>query len=210
MTSLAPTPGRRRPSTRTSYVFGWRWSSVCGREDHLDLARPDPEGERPERAVGRRVAVAADDRHARLGQAELRADDVDDPLGVAAVGVDRDPELGAVGLELLHLRGRHRVDDREAARGGGRRVIGGGDRALGAADAEPAGTQARERLRARDLVDEVEVDREDGGRALVLGDDVVVPDLLDEGAGAGCGRPGEGIGHDAAAPDGCGRWEPEA
>ena len=55
-----------------------------GREDHLDLARPDPERERTERAVGRRVRVAADDRHARLGQAELRPDDVDDPLARAS------------------------------------------------------------------------------------------------------------------------------
>ena len=207
-----------------------------GGEDHLDLARADPEGQRPERAVGRRVAVAADDRHARLGQAQLRADDVDDPLGLRAVGVDRDPELGAVGLQLLHLGGGHRVDDREAARRGRRGVVGGRDRALGAADAEPAGAQAREGLRAGDLVDEVEVDGEDGGRALVLGDDVVVPDLLDERAGArvraprggdrtrccgsgwvrsvggrsvaegGVRTPRGGIGHGAAAPDRCGRW----
>ena len=80
---------------------------------------------------------------------ELRADDVDDPLGVGAVGVDRDPELGAVGLELPDLGGGHRVDDREAARRGRRGVVGGGDGALGAADAEPAGAQAREGLRAR-------------------------------------------------------------
>ena len=32
-----------------------------GREDHLDLARPDPERQGPERAVGRRVRVAAHD-----------------------------------------------------------------------------------------------------------------------------------------------------
>ena len=74
---------------------------------------------------------------------------------------------------------------------------------------EPAGAQAGEGLRAGDLVDEVEVDREDGGRALVLGDDVVVPDLLDEGARARCGRSGAGIGHGAAAPGAGGRSEAE-
>ena len=51
-----------------------------GREDHLDLARPDPEGERPERPVCRGVRVAADDRHPRLRQPELRSDDMDDAL----------------------------------------------------------------------------------------------------------------------------------
>ena len=47
--------------------------------------------------------VAADDRHARLGDAELRADDVHDPLAVGAERVERDAELGAVALERLDL-----------------------------------------------------------------------------------------------------------
>ena len=76
-----------------------------GGEDHLDLARPDPERERPERPVRARVRVAAHDRHAGLGQAELGADDVDDALPRVADAVERDPELGAVGLELVDLGG---------------------------------------------------------------------------------------------------------
>ena len=52
-------------------------------------------------------------------------------------------------------------------------------------------------------MDEVEVDGQDGGRALVLGHDVIVPDLLDEGAWAD-------VGHGAAAPGGGGRSEAEA
>ncbi len=51
------------------------------RRQHVaDLAGADAERQRAERAVRRRVAVAADDRHARLGQPLLRADDVDDSL----------------------------------------------------------------------------------------------------------------------------------
>ena len=38
-----------------------------GGEHVLDLGGADPEGERAEGAVGRRVGVAADDRHARAG-----------------------------------------------------------------------------------------------------------------------------------------------
>ena len=135
-------------------------------------------------------------------------DDVDDPLGLGAVGVDRDPELGAVDLQLLHLGGRHLVEDREAAGSRRGRVVRRGDRPLGPAHAQPAGAQAGERLGRGDLVDEVEVDGEDGGGALVLGDDVVVPDLLDERVGAG-GRPGAGIGHGAAAPGGAFGREPK-
>ena len=53
------------------------------------------------------------------------------------------------------------------------------------------GAQAVERLRARDLVDEVQVDVDEVGLAvLALDDEVVVPDLLGEGArvvgNAGC------------------------
>ena len=43
------------------------------------------------------VAVAADDGHARLGAALLRADDVDDALIVARHVVELDAELAAVG-----------------------------------------------------------------------------------------------------------------
>ena len=46
----------------------------------LDFARADAERQRAERAVRRGVAVAADDRHAGLRVALLRADDVDDAL----------------------------------------------------------------------------------------------------------------------------------
>ena len=88
---------------------------ALGREDHLDLARADPEGERPERAVGRRVRVAADDRHAGLRQAELGADDVDDALAVRAEPVERDAELLAVALELRDLEGGLLVEDGQRA-----------------------------------------------------------------------------------------------
>ena len=49
--------------------------------------------------------------------------------------------------------------------------------------------EARECLRARHLVDEVEIDREDGRRIGLLGDDVRIPDLVDDRAG---GRGGGG------------------
>ncbi len=55
-------------------------------------------------------------------------------------------------------------------------VVGGRDRAVGAADAAAGEPQPLERLRARDLVDEVEVDEEQ-----VVADHVLVPDLLVQG-----------------------------
>ena len=46
---------------------------ALGRQHVLDLGGADAEGQRAEGAVGGGVAVAADDRHPRLGHAQLRA-----------------------------------------------------------------------------------------------------------------------------------------
>ena len=146
-------------------------------EDVLDLARADAERERAERAVRRGVAVAADDRHAGLRDAELRPDDVDDALAVGAERVDRDPELVAVALERLDLDAAELVlDARRDGRAVGRRVVvGGRERAVGAADRAAGEPQPVERLRARHLVDEVQVDVQQARGHLV-----VDPDLLEQ------------------------------
>ena len=132
------------------------------REHVLDLARADAEGERAEGAVRGGVRVAADDRHARLGDAELGADHVHDALAVGAERVDGDAELRAVALERLDLHARELVlDPRRDRRAVGRRVVvGGRERAVGAAHRAAGQAQAVERLRARDLVHEVQVDVE--------------------------------------------------
>ena len=182
MMSLALTPGDRLPVDPDFVRLRRPLEQALRGEDHLDLARADAERERPERAVGRRVGIAADDRHAGLRQAQLRSDDVDDPLVGRAEAVERDPELRAVLVELADLVGGHRVEDRQAARVGRGGVVGRGDRQLGPAHREAALAKPGERLRARDLVDQVQVDGEDGRRVGLLDDDVVVPDLLDEGS----------------------------
>ena len=62
----------------------------------LDFAGADAEGQCAERAVRGRVAVAADDGHARLRVAQFGADHVDDALvGVVDV-VEADAELAAI------------------------------------------------------------------------------------------------------------------
>ena len=86
-----------------------------GGEHVLDLGGADAERERAERAVRRGVAVTADDGHARLGQPELRADDVHDALLGVAHRVDRDAELLAVAAQRLDLGAAHRVGDRARA-----------------------------------------------------------------------------------------------
>jgi hypothetical protein len=61
-------------------------------------------------------------------------------------------------------------------------MVGRGHGLARLADLQSALAQAGERLRAGDLVDEVEVDREDCRRAGLGRHDVVVPDLLHQGA----------------------------
>ena len=178
-----------------------------GGQHHLDLAGPDPERQRAERAVGRGVRVAAHDGHPRLGQSELRSDDVDDALSRIADAVERDPELGAIGLELIDLGERHLVDERQAPVGRRDRVVRGRDGLAGPADADPARAQPGECLRAGHLVDEVEVDGQHRGRTRVLGHHMVCPDLVDDGAGRGSGHlasvpeaPREGPEHGRSGP----------
>ena len=151
---------------------------ALGREHVLDLGGADPEGERAEGAVGRGVAVAADDRQPRLGEPELGPDHVHDPLAVGADRVDRDPELLAVSLQRLDLDARELVGDQLRRRRpvGGHVVVGGGDRPVGPADLAPLEPQPVERLRRGDLVDEVQVDVDQP-----LGDLVGLPDLVEHG-----------------------------
>ena len=149
------------------------------REHVLDLGGADPERERAERAVRRGVRVAADDRHARLRQPELRADDVDDPLAPAAGRVERDAELLAVPRErvelLLATAGRSACRRRSATLWSIVASVRSGRRTL-----RPGQPEALERLRRGHLVDEVEVDVEQVGQPLVAPHDVALPDLVEE------------------------------
>jgi hypothetical protein len=62
---------------------------------------------------------------------------VDDALSRIADAVERDPELGAIGLELIDLGERHLVDERQAPVGRRDRVVRGRDGLAGSADADP-------------------------------------------------------------------------
>ena len=159
-----------------------RLAERLGGEHVLDLARADAEGQRAEGAVRGGVRVAADDRHPRLGDAELGADHVDDALMLGAQRVDGDAELLAVLLQGLDLDARELVADaRGDRRAVGRHVVvGRGQRAVGPAHGAPGQAQTVEGLRARDLVDEVEVDVDQVGRDLVGR-----PDLLEQVGGVG-------------------------
>ncbi len=113
----ADAEAERRPTKMDAHVLGLLLAQGLGGQHVLDLAGADAEGQGAEGAVGGGVGVAADDRHAGLGEALLGADHVDDALAVGAQGVDVDAELGAVALEGFELHAGELVLD---ARGDGR------------------------------------------------------------------------------------------
>jgi hypothetical protein len=155
----------------------------------LDLGGADAEGERPEGAMRRSVAVAADDRRAGQREALLGADDMDDAL-LRSDRVDiGDPEFGGVALERGELLRRLQVGDRQPAaiggdpRGGRDIMVGYRQGQVGPAHRAAGDAKPFERLRARDFVDQVAVDIDQAGAVVAALDDMRVPDLLVEGAG---------------------------
>ncbi len=151
----------------------------------LDFARANAEGQRAERAVGGGVAVTANDGHARLCQAQLWADDVDD-APVAAVHAQQGyAEVTGICLHLGDLCRGHLVKDGHVERGGGHAVVNGSHSLIRPAHRQPARPQPGEGLRRRDLVDEVQIDVEYGRSVRPFGHDVAMPDFVDDRLGLG-------------------------
>src|SRR6185369_3592170 len=71
------------------------------------------------------------------------------------------------------------VDNRQIARRGGRRVIGCGEGEVRPANLESSCAKAGEGLWGRDFMDQMQVDIEQRRRAFPLGNDMRIPDFLD-------------------------------
>ena len=157
-----------------------RQRQTLGCEHVAHLARADTERHGAERAVRRGVAVAARDRGAGLGEPELGADHVHDPLLSARRLEEPDAVLGAIALERHeHLLGE-RIEQRPALRLRRDDVINGGEGAVRKAHRQTHLAQHREGLRAGDLVDQVQADEELGVAARQLAHAVRVPDLVEQ------------------------------
>jgi len=124
----------------------------------LDLGGADSEGERAEGAVRGGVRVTAHHGHAWLGQPQLRSDGVHDALVRIPERVQADAELGAVGPQGLDLLPARRVRDRQVDVQRRGVVVLGGDREVGPPHPPAGEAESLECLRARHLVDEVQVD----------------------------------------------------
>ena len=132
-------------------------------EDIADLGRSDSEGDRTEGAVSGGVGIPTSDSRARLGDALLGTDDVNDALPSA-----REIEIGHA--EIVGIAAKlfdHGV--RERIREGLLLAVGGDDAEI------PEHTEG---LRARNLVDEVRADKELRLPVTESAHGVRVPDFL--------------------------------
>ena len=104
MSSMHPSPVNRlsfRQIVNMSFgffgiQFGFALQQAKGSHDHLHFGGADAEGDGAESAVRGGMAIAADDGHARLGDAELGSDDVNDALIGMAEAVELDVMFFAV------------------------------------------------------------------------------------------------------------------
>jgi hypothetical protein len=80
--SFGVTPAGSAPSHRTSIDFDFFCVMVCVASTCSTSLVPMPNARRPERAIGARVRIAADDRHPRQHRACSGAIHVHDPLAM--------------------------------------------------------------------------------------------------------------------------------
>ena len=181
---------RQGPVHRNRHGLKGSHRQGLGGEHVLNLAGADTEGQCTERAVRGGVGVAAHDGHAGLGQAQLRADDVNDALVGVTQGMQANTELLGILAQGVDLGAARDVCDGQVDVDRGRVVILGRNRQIGAANLSSGEAQALECLGARHFVHEVEVDVEQvGGTVLPLGHDVVSPHLFCHGS-AHCSSSG--------------------
>ncbi len=150
------------------------------RRQHMrDLAGADAEGERPHAAMGTGVAVAADEERAGKAQAQLRPDDMDDTLAGLADIEQPHAMLFAEVAQILEQPSAHDAGVGAAGRGGDGVV---GRREGEARIAQPVAflRDIQDRASAAQIVQQMAVDMEQGVVVAEIGDDVLVPDLVEE------------------------------
>ena len=149
---------------------------------HFDFGGSHAEGDGPQRAVRGGVAVAADDRHARLREPQFGADDVYDPLPRIAHAEVLDAVAGAVGAQRLDLMPRLRLGDGEVLVHGGNVVVDRGGDAVGMYHADAAPRESGEGHGRGYLVDVLPVDVEHRAAALLGAHRVRIPDFVQKRA----------------------------
>ncbi len=166
---------------RDAHVLGLALQQRLRRQHVLDLRRADAVRQRAERAVRRRVAVAAHDRGARQREALLGPDHVHDALPPVELVIVLDAEILDVLRQRLDLQPRFRLLDAVAAIRSRDVVIDDGERLLRRPHLAPRHPQPLESLWTGHLVHQMPVDVEHAGAIGLRLDDVVGEDLVVKG-----------------------------
>ena len=165
--------------------FWFRLTQRLGCQHMLHFAGADAKGQGPQRPVRGGVAVAADDRHARLRDPQFGADHVHDPLiGIPQVKQPH-TKLTAVVAERVDLLAGDNVGDRQPPVGGGDIVIGGGECRLRTADPATSQSEALKGLGAGHFMDQMAVDVDQRLFALRCAHQMGIPDFFQQRARGG-------------------------
>jgi hypothetical protein len=153
--------GRNRFRQRTAHVNQHRarlnLRQTLRRQHVLNFAGADAEGQRAKGAVGAGMAVAANNRHSRPGQSQLRSDDMDDAL-FARINIEKlDPEGLAIRAQHVDLLGGDRIEDWQRPISGRNVVIDGAEGEVGPANGPIPCPQSVECLRRGHLMNQVQV-----------------------------------------------------
>ena len=144
-----------------------------------DFRGADAERKCAKRAVGRGVAVAADQQNARQGDAQLRADDMGDALLAAVEAEMMDAEFGRVGDQLFEDSAHRRVLDLRHRLDRGRAVvIRRGEGLFGPPQFQPQRLQLGE-TGARPVMAQMPVDIQQHLPIVAFQHHVPVPDFLE-------------------------------
>ena len=109
---LGGDPRPKFPADRDTHRARQLLEQGLGCQYMLHFTGPDPKGQRAERSVRGGMTVTTDDRHPRLGVAQLGTDHVDDSLVGAVQIIKRDTKLLAIIPQRINLQLRDLVDNR--------------------------------------------------------------------------------------------------
>ena len=163
------------------------------RQHMLHLAGANAEGQRPQPAMARGVAIPTNNRRAGQRKPLLGPDDMDNPLLDIGIADQPDAKLGRIAGQRRQLRralgigNRHRPASRIAPRRGRQIMIGHRQRQIGPPYLAPRQSQPLERLRAGHLMDKMPVDINQASAIPTPLDNMRVPDFLIQRA--------RGVGH---------------
>ncbi len=180
--SLAGDAGRRAAIDRDPHALRLLLPDRLRHQHMRHLGRADAERVGAERAMGRGVAVAADDQQPRQRQALLRTDHMHDALARIVEAEQLDAVLGRVLLDLPHHARQLGIGD-VAPRAARRHVmVGDAEGQPGLGDRHAALGQLAEGME-RALVHVVAIDPEQRLAVLATHDLVGGPELVDQGFG---------------------------